>query len=256
MKKFIEEIAREAGSLAVAGRASLDESAVRTKASESDLVTEVDKAVERLIREAVSKRWPDHGFLGEEGGEEGQGSEFRWVVDPIDGTTNFVHEHPFHCVSVALQRNGESVAAAVYAPRLDEMFTAFKGEGSFLNGQRIKASGRLRLKDSLVSVGLACLRAKMERNNLPNLVRVAPKCRDVRRCGSAALDLCYVGAGRYDAYWEMALNLYDVAAGQLVASEAGAVVTDMRGGSMLPEAGIVAANRFVHAELLALLDQP
>jgi len=256
MKKFIEELAREAGRLVVAGRAKLDESKVLTKSSETDLVTESDKAVELFLKSEVRKKHPEHGFLGEEGGEEGQGSEFRWVVDPIDGTTNFVHEHPFHCVSIALQRNGESVAAAVYAPRLDEMFTAFKGEGAFLNGQRIKASGRLRLKDSLVSVGLACLRAKMERNNLPNLVRVAPKCRDIRRCGSAALDLCYVGAGRYDAYWEMALNLYDVAAGQLVATEAGALVTDMRGGSIFPKAGIVAANRHVHAELLALLDPP
>ena len=164
------------------------------------------------------------------------------MVDPIDGTQSFVHGHPFFCISIALKENGTTIAGCVYAPRLGMMFSAEKGKGAFEDGHPIRVSGCDALNKAVVATGFACLRAGLKKNNMPIIDRVFPIAQDIKRCGSAALDLCFVAAGRVDVYWEIALKEYDVAAGALIASEAGAVVLDMNGGANWPSEGILCTN--------------
>ena len=195
-----------------------------------DLVTEMDRKVERFIAAELSRSFPGFDFLAEEAQRNvDRGSEFRWVVDPLDGTTNYAHGLPIFSVSIALEHRGKVVAGVVYQPVLDEMFSAQKGRGARLNGRRISVSSRTRLEHSLLVTGFPYDMHTTRDDNLKYFKRLSKRARAVRRLGSAALDLCYVACGRFDGYWELKLAPWDVAAGALIATEAGARITTMQG---------------------------
>jgi myo-inositol-1(or 4)-monophosphatase len=213
-----------------------------------ELVSRVDRAAEALIADRVGEAFPGHAILGEEGGLAGGDgeAEHTWIVDPLDGTTNFLHGHPMFAVSIALARfvpSFELLAAVVHLPYLSETYFAGAGEGAFLNTSslRLAVSDANELADALVATGFAYDRERFP--NYDNFVRVADRSRGIRRCGAASVDLAYVAAGRYDAFWELGLRPWDVAAGALLVREAGGVVSDGRGGDdWLQGASIIAAN--------------
>ena len=254
MITFIKEIAEEAGQTALAEMRRINPSGIKAKGSEKDLVTEVDLMVEKRMVSRIKERFPEHDIYGEESGKTSHGSEYCWVIDPIDGTVSYIHQTPFFSISIALQRNGESIAGVVYAPKLGELFWAEKGKGAFLNGDRIGVSGRERLGESLIATGFACIRSGLKENNLRYLNKILPDICDIRRDGSAAIDLAYVACGRYEGFWEMCLNLYDVAAGTLLVNEAGGRITDMSGGCDFPEKGLFASNGLIHEKLMSYFE--
>ncbi len=202
---------------------------IQTKQNEYDVVTAADKASEVMIVEEIRKLFPDHGIIAEETGKMVDGDkEFIWIIDPLDGTTNFSQGLPIFSVSIGIEHNGETVVGVVYAPYLDELFYSVKGSGAFLNNQRLECSKKARLEESVVATGIPYDKQTNPDNNLRELSKVAPKVRGLRRLGSAAIDLCYVAAGYFDAYWELNLNKWDIAAGALIAQEAGAKVFSIR----------------------------
>ncbi len=235
--------------MALARQNAIDQVVIEFK-NEKDLVTEVDKAVEDYLIDAIHRRFPSHGFLAEESGTAEGDGEHVWVIDPIDGTTSFVHNQPYFSISIGMRRNGEAVAGVVNAPRLGEIYYASKGGGAFRNGERIKVSTRNRLADAVLSTGFACIRAGLERNNLPLFCALMPKLRGIRRYGSAAIDLSYVACGRLDGFWEINLQPYDIAAGELIVREAGGAVVDLEGETHYPERGTLATNGRITKEFL------
>ena len=254
MYPFLKDIITQAGQISLEHKARLSEVKIDRK-SLKDLVTEADVAVEKYLVEQIKKHYPDHSILGEESGAHA-GNEYRWVIDPIDGTTTFVHGLPFYSISIALQQNNQTTLAAVYAPVLGELFMAERCKGATLNGQPISVSTREVLSDCLCTTGFACLRANLPDNNLSHINRIAPKLRGLRILGSAAMDLCYVACGRTDGSWEMNLNIYDIAAGMLIAQEAGGTVTDFSGSDTKNLPGeIMATNGKIHNELSNMLIQ-
>ncbi|OUM94840.1 MAG: inositol monophosphatase [Thermobacillus sp. ZCTH02-B1] len=240
-------------------------STLNHKTSHSDLVTEVDKGSENLIRSLILTHFPDHAVLGEEGVEPGpeasiaainelKDAEYLWIVDPIDGTTNFVHGFPFFSVSIALAHRGEVILGVVYDPSKDELFIAEKGKGAYVRGRRMQVSREEKLRDSLVATGFPADRDGALLLNMRQLEAVAPRVRNVRTAGSAALHLAYVAAGRLSAFWEIGLNSWDIAAGALLIQESGGVVTDLEGNPYhLGVRDVVASNGAVHDELLKVL---
>lgn len=219
----VKEWAREAGGIHLAYFRSqnLD---IQTKYNDFDVVTRADKESEALVIDRIKENFPHHDILAEESGENGTDSEWRWVIDPLDGTTNFSQGLPLFCISIALEHNGEPVVGVVFAPYLDEMFTAIKGHGAFLNGRPIFCSVKHDLTQCVVSTGIPVDKKENNDNNLDNILRVGTEVRGLRRLGSAAIDLCYTAAGFLDAYWELALHRWDIAAGMLIAAEAGCEV--------------------------------
>jgi myo-inositol-1(or 4)-monophosphatase len=212
-----------------------------------DLVTEADLSAEREFRALIAARFPSHVVLGEEGGDGGASAEHRWIIDPLDGTTNFAHGLALFCVSIALEIAGRVEVAAVYDPMADELYTAERGEGARLNGRRIHVTGADRLIDGLLCTGFPYSLG----DDLPGHVAVFAaflgRARAVRRLGSAALDLCYVAAGRLDGFWEDRLHPWDIAAGALVVEEAGGRVTDFAGAPVRLDRGqILATNGALH----------
>ncbi len=199
-----------------------------TKLNDSDVVTIADKESEASILNYIHKNFPDHGIISEESGRDHEEKEWRWVIDPLDGTTNFANGLPPFCVSIALEHNKEAVIGVVYAPYLQECFYAAKGAGAWLNGNRIHCSDKDEMSKAVVATGMPYDRNDNPDNNLAEISRMAFRVRGIRRMGSAAIDLCYTAAGYLDAYWELNLNRWDVAAGQLIASEAGAIVESIR----------------------------
>lgn len=252
MISFVTQLARQAGQICLKDRATLTSGNVMFK-NPKDLVTETDRRVETFLLDALSHRYPDDGILGEETGATQGASARRWIIDPIDGTTSFVHNQPFYGISIALEAEGEIILGAVYAPVLDQMFYTEKGKGAFLNDTPIRVSDTKKLDQAVMATGFACLRAGRPDNNLTRFNRIVPKLRDIRRYGSAALDLCYTACGRLDGYWEMNLNIYDIAAGIIILKEAGGVVSDFSGENHFPENGIVSANPHLHPLLLESL---
>lgn len=208
-----------------------------------DFVSKADMAAEEILRTELMEARPNYGWLGEETGETpGTDPTRRWIVDPLDGTTNFLHGMPHWAVSIALEHKGEIVAGVVYDAAKDEMFYAEKGAGAWLNdSQRLRVSGRHRMIDCVFATGVPFGGRKYLPATLQDLARLMPACAGVRRWGSAALDLAYVAAGRYDGYWERGLHAWDVAAGLLIAKEAGAIVQPIRDGQNLVEDGQVLA---------------
>jgi myo-inositol-1(or 4)-monophosphatase len=251
MKQFLEETILQAGRISLEYKARLAELPVNRK-SLKDLVTEADVAVEEYLVKEIQARFPEHAIWGEETGSH-PGGEYCWVIDPIDGTTSFVHDYPFYSVSIALEHRGEPILAAVYAPVLNELFFAEKGRGATLNDKPIRVTSTSELSDSMLATGFACVRIDSAQNNLGHFNKLLPLIRDVRRGGSAAMDLCYVACGRFDGYWELCLKPFDIAAGRLIVMEAGGIVTDFAGGTDKLPLEVVGANPHVHRQLLQLL---
>jgi myo-inositol-1(or 4)-monophosphatase len=243
----MQSIAREAGAL-------LMEHFVRhikiEYKGDADLVTAADRNSEALIRERIRSLWPDHDVLGEEQGLRDTGSEYRWYVDPLDGTTNFAHGYPVFCVSMGLQHKNVMIAGLCFDPTRNEMFTAEKGKGAFLNGSPILVSKIARLAESLLSTGFP----SHKRHKNPNIHfyhQITLRTHGVRRAGSAALDLCSVACGRFDGFWEFNLNPWDTAAGVLIVEEAGGRVSDFQGGAFqLNSRETLASNGTIHDLLL------
>lgn len=199
-----------------------------TKLNDSDVVTIADKESEASILAYVRSHFPSHGIISEESGREHEDREWRWVIDPLDGTTNYSSGLPAFCVSIALEHDRQAVVGVVYAPYLRECFYAVKGAGAWLNGKPLHCSDKAELSKAVVATGMPYDRNDNPDNNLAEISRMALRVRGVRRMGSAAIDLCYTAAGFFDAYWELNLNRWDVAAGQLVAAEAGVVIESIR----------------------------
>jgi len=217
---------------------------------DADLVTAADRASEVLIRDRIREQWPTHDVLGEEQGLSNQGSDYRWYVDPLDGTTNFAHGYPVFCVSIALEHEGKRIAAAIYDPTRDELFSAEQGRGAQLNGAAIHVSRTAALKESLLGTGFP----SHKRHKNPNIYfyhQLTLHTHGVRRAGSAALDLCNVACGRYDGFWEFNLNPWDTAAGVLIVEEAGGKVTRFDGSPFeLNSRETVASNGLIHDAVL------
>lgn len=218
---------------------------------EADLVTVADRKSEALILERLRARWPSHDVVGEEGARIETGSDYRWYIDPLDGTTNFAHGFPVFCISMALDYKGERVAGVVYDPTRPELFAAERGSGAFLNGEPMHVSKTAKLAESLVATGFP----SHKRHKNPNIFfyhQITLKSHGVRRAGSAALDLASVAAGRFDGFWEFNLNPWDTAAGVLLVEEAGGIVSDFHGGPFqLDSRETVATNGIVHDALLS-----
>ena len=249
------EIVLRAGEIQLAGQASGFRVA---KKGTIDLVTEIDLECERMCRTVVAERFPDHDILAEEFGGVTSGqarSRYRWVFDPLDGTTNYAHGLPVYCASLGLEIDGRREVAAVYDPTRKELFTAERGEGAYLNGQRLAVSETPVLLDSLLVTGFPYDMHKQSGGELVDLFgRFLSRARAVRRLGSAALDLCYVAAGRFEAFWEQSLKPWDVAAGALIVEEAGGRVTGMDGTPFDPAAAhLVASNGHLHDQMLAVI---
>ncbi len=218
-----------------------------------DLVTEADKRSEQIIIDAIQSRYPDHRILAEEGTSTGGEGDYRWIVDPLDGTTNFAHRYPLYCVSIAVERAGETVVGVVYAPYMDELFVAVKGGGATLNGAPIRVSGVTELIGGLLCTGFP-YRLDGPTNNLTNWGNFVLRTQATRRDGAAALDICYVAAGRFDGFWELNLQPWDMAAGALVVQEAGGTISDPSGNRYRVDGNdIVASNGHLHALMLDVL---
>jgi myo-inositol-1(or 4)-monophosphatase len=250
------DVAREAGRILGAhyGRAK----EVRYK-GEVDLVTEIDVRSEALIVERIQHYFPDHNILSEESGRTRSpetSSPYRWIIDPLDGTTNFAHGYPFFCVSIGLERDGETILGVVYAPTLDELFVAERGFGAFLNGRRLGVSSTDSLIRSLLVTGFNYDRDTAQAN-LARWEHFLMRSQAVRRDGSAALNLCFVAAGRFDGYWELGLKPWDCAAGALLVREAGGIVTDGEGAPHHFEApALIASNGHLHPALIEGVRSP
>ena len=220
-----------------------------------DFVSVADLKAERTIKEVLSQARPDYGFLMEESGSSsGRDKDFRWIVDPLDGTMNFLHGIPHFATSIALERSGVIVAAVTYHPVADEMYWADKGIGAFLNDRRLRVSGRTRMSEALIGTGIPHGHGDDYDRFLGEVRTVMPEVASLRRFSSATLDLAYVAAGRLDAFWERGLGTWDIAAGILLIQEAGGFTTDPSGTNDLLKTGnIVAGNSDIHAALLKLL---
>ena len=247
----LETIIREAGTIAMQHFKDLENVEVNKK-SPRDLVTDADVAVEVFLKEALTKAYPQFGFWGEESGKSDNQTR-RWVVDPIDGTHSFAKGQYFWSISVALEIEQDLVAGSVYAPALDDLYIAAKGQGASKNGKAISVSSETSLADSMIATGFACLRSYLQENNLKRFCRIAEETTGQRRFGSAAMDLCLVADGQVDAFWEQELNLYDVAAGALIAMEAGATVTNFKGEDGVFPKQILATNGGIFKQILSLM---
>lgn len=225
---------------------------IRSKGVRSNLVTDADTQSEELIRAAIARRFPDDAVLGEEEGLRGKSSA-RWIIDPLDGTTNFTHGYPFFSVSIAFETDGAVVLGVVYDPMRDELFVAQRGEPSRCNGGAINVSKTAQLRDGLLVTGFPPFGGG-EPPNLAPFEELMVSGQALRRDGSAALDLCYVAAGRFDGFWEPDLHAWDIAAGALIVEQAGGRVSDYRGGPLALDGGqIVASNGLIHDEMISVL---
>lgn len=251
--------ARRAGQIINRASNDLDLLKVSTK-QPNDFVTDVDRAAEASIIETLQEAYPGYGILAEESGETaGKGNndaEYQWIIDPLDGTTNFIHGMPQYAVSIALAKAGVVEQAVVFDPNRNELFTASKGAGAFLNERRIRVSKRLKLQDALIGTGFPYRQFQHIDSYLAIFKELAQKTAGLRRPGAASLDLAYVACGRYDAFWEFGLAPWDMAAGSLLISEAGGLVSDLRGETNYLETGnIIAGTPKVFSPLLNLIQE-
>lgn len=223
-----------------------------------DYVSQADRKAEEIIFTELSRARPGYSFLMEErGAVEGEDAQHRWIVDPLDGTTNFLHGIPLFAISIALERQGQLQAAVVYNPAMDELYTAERGGGAFMNDRRLRVAGRTKLSDSVIGTGIPHLGRGHHGNALIELRNVMGEVSGIRRMGAAALDLAYVAAGRLDGFWESGLSPWDMAAGLLLIREAGGFASDREGGQdMLDTGNVVAGNETIHRVLLRQLRKP
>ncbi|MBN9221816.1 MAG: inositol monophosphatase [Mesorhizobium sp.] len=223
-----------------------------------DYVSQADRKAEDIVFAELSKARPGYGFLMEERGTvEGDDGQHRWIVDPLDGTTNFLHGIPLFAVSIALERQGQIVAGVIYNPAMDELYTVERGGGAFMNDRRLRVAGRAKLIDAVIGCGVPHLGRGQHGNFLIELRHVMGEVAGIRRLGSASLDLAYVAAGRMDGFWETGLSAWDIAAGLLLIREAGGFVSDMDGGQdMLDNGSVVAGNEIIQRALLKTVKKP
>jgi len=222
----------------------------------ADFVTSADKRTERILIEELSKARPGYGFLGEEGGAvEGRDKTHRFIIDPIDGTTNFMHGIPHFAISIALEREGQMVSGVIYNPVTDDLFTAEKSHGAYLNNKRLRVAARKEMGAAVIATGLPFMGKEGHARASAEMALVMDATAGIRRMGAASLDLAYVAAGRFDGFWEHGLQPWDIAAGIVLVKEAGGVITDMRGSDqMLSNGAVVSANDPLHPLLLKLLN--
>jgi myo-inositol-1(or 4)-monophosphatase len=254
LSRFTQDIAREAGALLKSRVGKIK--SVDYK-SAYNIVTDVDKASEALLIKTIKASYPEDGFLCEESGEElSRKSKRRWIIDPLDGTTNYTHSYPFFAVSIGVEEDGIMVLGVVYNPMADEMFVAVRGGGAFLNETRLTVSKEASLDNSLLATGFPPDTVNNMHNNLESFKYLTNKCHGVRRDGSAALDLCFVASGRLDGFWERKLAPWDVAAGSLIVEEAGGKVTNLEGGPLeLASGNIIASNAKIHQQIIDGLEK-
>lgn len=250
---FATAIAREAGLLL---KDRLDDRHDIDFKGEIDIVTEADRMSEALILSAIHCQYPGHDILAEESSATRNGSSFRWIIDPLDGTTNYAHGYPVFCVSIALEIEGEVRLGVIYNPMLEELFATEKGGGAYLNGRQLSVSGTDILSYGLLATGFPYDIRTSKDNNVNYFIGMAKKARAVRRAGSAALDLAYVAAGRFDGFWELKLKPWDTAAGCLMVEEAGGMVTDLFGQPFqLQSPHILASNARLHQGMMSVFRQ-
>ncbi len=226
---------------------------VSTKQNRTDLVSETDVIAERAIVKIIRGHFPSHVIVAEEGSALGNDGDHRWYIDPLDGTSNYLHLHPFYCVSIAYEHRGELATAVIAAPTLDEFYLAERGSGAYLNGERLHVSSTGELGDAMLATGFAY--GIPERiANVDYWRAFVDKCSAIRRDGSAALDLAFVAAGRFDGYWEAPLHAWDIAAGALMVREAGGQVSDYHGGEVdIMNPAVVASNGLLHNRMLSVI---
>ncbi len=253
MLNIAVKAARRAG--AIINRASQDIGTLTIKSKNfNDFVSEVDVAAERAIIDTLKDAYPSHGFLGEESGSTSHQSDFIWIIDPLDGTTNFLHNFPQYCVSIALQHKGEITQAVIYEPNRNDLYTATKGRGAFLNDKRIRVSKCDKLQEALIGTGFPFRDFKYLDDYLNMFKSMIQKTTGIRRAGSAALDLAYVASGALDGFWEIGLSPWDIAAGGLLIQEAGGIVTDLSGQTGWLESGnILVASPKIHDDMQAII---
>jgi myo-inositol-1(or 4)-monophosphatase len=247
-KNFAEQIARKAGVLL---KEKLSQKHEIYYKGEINLVTEADKMSEDLIITAISRNYPDHGILSEESPAIVGSGGLRWIIDPLDGTTNYAHGYPVFCVSIALENDGVVILGVIYDPMRDEIFIAARGEGAYLNGKKLNASSTDDISRSLLATGFPYDIRKSKENNLNYFNSMARKAQAIRRAGAAALDIAYVAAGRFDGFWELKLMPWDTAAGLLMVEESGGIVSDIAGAAWniaLPD--VVASNGLIHQQMI------
>jgi len=221
---------------------------------EINLVTEVDRRSEEVVMGIIKDSYPDHRILAEETGDSGESSSFKWIIDPLDGTTNYAHGYPCFCISLAIEHEGEVIYATVYDPVREELFTAEKGKGAYLNGKAIKVSSTQQLNQSLLCTGFPYDVRNDLNSNILHFRNFLLKTQAVRRDGSAALDLCYTATGRFDGFWEQKLFPWDVAAGSLLVTEAGGNLSNFKGENFsIYDKEIVASNGIIHNQMIEVL---
>jgi myo-inositol-1(or 4)-monophosphatase len=252
MLNIAVKAAIRAGKLIYRAADNLDHLTV-TKKTHADYVSEVDRAAERIIIEALQAAYPSHAILAEESGAQGE-SEYVWIIDPLDGTTNFLHGVPQYAVSIGLQHNGVLTQAVIYDPTKNDLFTATRGRGAYLNDKRIRVSKRKEMADSLIATGFPYSNMEHMDAYLGMFKDVMQKSAGLRRPGAASLDLAWTAAGRYDGFFETGLKPWDLAAGALLITEAGGMVSDMQGTENYVKSGhICAGNPFIHPQLLEII---
>jgi myo-inositol-1(or 4)-monophosphatase len=255
MLNIAVKAARKAGHLI--NRASRDIDVLKVEVKrQNDFVTEVDRAAEDAIIGVLREAYPNHAILAEESGlSKGSQEEFVWIIDPLDGTTNFIHGVPQFAVSIGLKHKGVVTQGVVYDPAKNELFTATRGAGAFMNDKRLRVAKRDRISDALIGTGFPFSKLDLLERYINQFRKVTPNCAGIRRPGAAALDLAYVAAGRFDGFWEMGLSPWDIAAGSLLVQEAGGLVGDFSGEGGYFESGeVVAGSPKVFAQLLGLIN--
>jgi len=249
--KAAERAAKKAGLMLIQNIRSTREVSFK---GEVNLVTNFDRQSQEIIHDSLLSVFPDHDIIAEEGLKKEKGSDFKWIVDPIDGTTNYVHGFPVFCISIAVEKEGEILVGLVLDPARDELFTAKRGEGACLNSKKIQVSSIDELDRSLLTTGFPYDIRESELNNLDHFSNFAVRCQAIRRCGSAALDLCSVACGRADGFWELKLSPWDTAAGALIVIEAGGCVTDFHNKRFDPgKKQVLASNGKIHKQMLEVL---
>jgi myo-inositol-1(or 4)-monophosphatase len=256
MLNIAKEAAVEAGKFLKANVGKV-KNIERKIGQETNLVTEIDRQSEALIIKKIKEHFPEHSILGEESGANAGTSDYRWIIDPLDGTTNYTHALPIYSVTIGIEFKGEIIVGAIYDPNADELFTAEKGKGAFLNGRKISVSTTETLINALVVTGFPYNVKDNPENVIEHFINFLPVAQGVRRLGSAAIDLAYIASGRFDGYWEVTLQPWDKAAGILLVKEAGGKVTNFSNDNsdIIYNPNTLATNGIIHDQMLKIIQQ-